>query len=108
MNKEKLEMQIEAINEMFTNADKVKGEGFTDMVRFVGTIQSFGAMMLGECHGLGASSERMATLAERCALFSSALCGAHARALGLSVEQFEEVFKLVDQIDSRIQSALKD
>lgn len=108
MNKEKLEMQIEAINEMFTNADKVKGEAFTDMVRFVGTIQSFGAMMLGECHDLGASSERMATLAERCALFSSALCGAHARALDFSTEQLDEVFKMANQIDSRIQAVLKD
>ena len=108
MNKEKLEVQIEAIQEIFSNADKVKGEAFTDMVRFVGTIQSFGAMMLGVCKDLGASDGHMDTLAERCALFSSALCGAHARALDLSIEQFDEVFKMANQIDARIQDAVKD
>jgi hypothetical protein len=108
MNKEKLEIQIEAIQEIFSNADKVKGEAFTDMVRFVGTIQSFGTMMLSECYDLGASKERMETMSERCALFSSALCGAHARALDLSTEQFDEVFKMANQVDARIQDAVKD
>jgi hypothetical protein len=108
MNKEQFKKQLESIEEMFSTADKVKGEKFTDMVRFVGTIQSFGMMMMTECRRLGASDEHMESLTERCALFSSALCGAHSKAIGLSIDEFDEVFQLADKIDNKIHEAFKD
>lgn len=108
MNKENLEEHMKQIGDIFANTKKIKGDNFADMVRFVGTIQSFGTMMLGEAQRLGASEEEMDSLSTRAALFSSALCAEYGRAVNVPEEDLSEVFKIVELIEDKIQAGLKD
>jgi hypothetical protein len=108
MNKQNLERHLAEVEEIFVNTTSVKGDDFANMVRFVGTMQSFVRLVLSEMADVGAGEEQLDTCAKRCALFASALCDAHGHVLGLTREEFTEVFKIVDSIDDRVRKALED
>jgi len=107
MNTKELEKQLGAVGDIFETTTKVKGEDFADMVKFTGTLQSFCRMVVLELADYDVPEERLEAFTKHAALFASALCHAHGKALGIKKEDLEEVFKIVDSIEDRIKAALE-
>jgi hypothetical protein len=107
MNKEELKKQLGAVEDIFETTVKVKGENFADMVKFTGSIQSFCRMVILELADHDIPEERLEAFTKHTALFASALCHTHGKALGIGKDDLEEVFKIVDSIEDRIKTALE-
>jgi hypothetical protein len=105
MNTKKIQEQLQSIEEIFNNTLSVKGKDFAEMVKFTGTMQSYTRMVIAELVEANASEEQIASMVERSALFASALCKAHLDALNVSVDQLDEIFKIVDNVETKVRKA---
>jgi len=108
MSIKELEKQLGAVEEIMDTTLKVKGEDFSNMVKFVGTMQSFVTMVMNNIADLGADEAQLDRYSKHCALLASALCDSHAKALKIDQAEFEEVFNIVDSINDRVRKALED
>lgn len=105
MNKENVTAMLDSVGEMLDTASSVRGPEFTKMVKFVGSLQSMVRMLLREIRDGNADEDTLKFLTKSAAFASSILCAEHARALNIKDEDLQDIFKLVDNIEDKVQQA---